>query len=105
MQYFPALSVLYLNQNINAMYETMILTIDVSTFSDGRKLAEHLENQKYDSFGELTKAIDEELGDESDERDDYNIQIWTLTDFMDACNNEEIFLDDLWIGYVQLKKA
>ncbi len=37
------------------MYETMILTIDVSTFSDGRKLAEHLENRKFDSFGELTK--------------------------------------------------
>ena len=91
------------------MYETMILTFDVESYSDGRRIAERIENQKFDSHTELLERIKAEIGG-ADKKynkayDDHAVQLWSLTDFMDACNNEEIFLDDLWIGYVQLKKA
>ena len=32
----------------------------------------------------------------------HNIEYFKLTDFVDLCNNEEIVLDNWWIGYVNL---
>lgn len=85
-------------------YETMILTIDVDAFSDGRKVAERIEDQKFDSYGEFIKELDSELGSEADKRDESNVQLWTLTDFMDVCNDQEMNLENVWIGYVHIKK-
>lgn len=104
MQYFPASCVYYNEPKHNAMYETMILTLDVNSFSDGRKVAERIENEKFESHTDLVKRLMLELGTEGANYDDYNIQVWTLSDFMDACNSEDINLVDTWIGYVQLKK-
>lgn len=87
------------------MYETMILTLDVEPFDDGRKVAEHMENEKFDSHAELLERLDSELGSYAEDRNEYNVQLWSLTDFMDACNNEEINLVNIWIGYVHLKKV
>jgi len=30
------------------------------------------------------------------------IKIYTLSEFMDACNNEEVILTKWWIGYVKI---
>ena len=87
------------------MYETMILTIEVESFDDGRRTAEHLENQKFDSHSEFIERLDSELDSYAKYRNDYNVQLWSLTDFMDACNNQEINLENVWIGYIHLKKA
>jgi len=86
------------------MYETMILMLDVESFSDGRKVAEHVENEKFESYTDLVKRLMLELGSEGANYDDYNIQVLSLTDFMDACNNQDINLENVWIGYVHIKK-
>lgn len=86
-------------------YETMIVTIDVESFTDGREVAEGIEDGKFDSCDELLKAIDSELGDEADKRDYYNVQVWTLTDFMDTCNDQEMNLENVWISYVRIKEV
>ena len=86
------------------MYETMILTIDVESFSDGRKVAERIENEKFESHTDLTRRLMLELESDADKLDDYNIQVWSLSDFMDACNSEDINLVNTWIDYVQIKK-
>jgi len=87
------------------MYETMIVTIEVESFDDGRRTAEHLENQKFDSYSEFIERLDSELDSYAKYRNEHNVQLWSLTDFMDACNNQEINLENVWIGYIHLKKA
>ena len=85
------------------MYKTMIITVHVDSFTDGRKLTERIENEMFHSNDELGDRIKEELGDEAKNWYSDNIIVWELTDFMDACNNGELSLNDIWIGYVQLK--
>jgi hypothetical protein len=90
-----------MNQNTITMYETMILVIDVEPFCDGRKVCERLQNQKFDSYTDFLTAVKSEL--DSEIEDETSVQLWTLSDFMDVCNDEEMNLINVWIGYVQIK--
>jgi hypothetical protein len=84
-------------------YEIQIITIDVENNREGRQIAETLENLKFDSFTELKNFTVTAIGSE-EEFNKLNLLTWHLTDFMDICNNEEINLDLVWIGYVRMKK-
>lgn len=84
------------------MYETMILVIDVDPFRNGRQVCERLENQKFDSQTDLLTAVKSEL--DSEIEDETNVQLWTLSDFMDVCNDQEMNLENVWIGYVHIKE-
>lgn len=55
-----------------------------------RKLVEHQENMTFNSTIELKQAYPEDS------------LICDLSDFMDNCNNQEIDLDNYWIGYANL---
>jgi len=59
---------------------------------DGRKLAESIENNVFDS---LDAIQDDLLYDEA--------IILNLSDFMDYCNNRELILDNYWVSYVRVE--
>ena len=73
--------------------KTYILTLN---FENGeRKDLECIEGNVYASYEELR----EKVGSLAKE-----INIYPLTDFMDACNDQEIALDEIWIGYVHVQE-
>ena len=78
-------------------YEKMIALLYVNDHIDGRKVLENIENQKFDSLQDLHDIND-------------GISVYSLTDFMDICNNndsecDELHIQDRWVGYIQLKKG
>jgi hypothetical protein len=64
----------------------MVLVYPVDIYD--REDAENIENNIY-SIEELESVIPDD------------VQMFTLTDFMDACNNEDISLETSWIGYIR----
>ena len=61
------------------------------TNSDRRADAEHVENTTFNptTFNEYCNK----MGD---------VLTYSLTDFMDACNNQEIELEGYWLSYVNV---
>ena len=57
---------------------------------DRRKDAEHIENNLY-SIHLLETVIP------------IDVEVYTLSDFMDGCNNQEINLELYWVSYIRLK--
>jgi len=64
----------------------MVLVYPVDSYD--REDAENIENSLY-SIEELESVIPND------------VQMFTLTDFMDACNNEEFSLETSWISYIR----
>lgn len=78
---------------------TYIVLLAVDIF-DRRQHAEFIENEEFKNIKEvyslLQKDIDTELTDGE-------VLIYKLTDFMDACNDQELELDLWWVSYVTIK--
>ena len=74
----------------NSKYKTHIVLFNVEITQ--RRMAENIEGMSFNCFGDIVDAIKSE-----------NFTIWPITDFMDACNNQEIDLENFWISYVNLK--
>jgi hypothetical protein len=84
--------------------KTMIVLLAVYGFPSGRTILEKIENQIFASVDDLITTI--LVGNETDERGNDNIgkiSVFELTHFMDSCNNQEINLEQYWIGYINLK--
>ena len=64
----------------------MVLVYPIDTYD--REAAENIENNLY-CIEEIESVIASD------------VQMFTLTDFMDACNNGEISLETSWIGYIR----
>jgi hypothetical protein len=64
-----------------------VVLIPVTDDFDGRELAEEMENQKQTLYWleEVNKFL-----------------VFTLSEFMDLCNDQELNLEDWWISYVQV---
>ena len=73
--------------------KTYILALNVE--NGDRKDLECIEGNVYASYDELR----EKVGFLAKE-----INIFPLTDFMDACNNQEVALDETWISYVHVQE-
>jgi len=71
--------------------ETRILLIPIDEH-DRRGFAENVENNLYD-IHQLETAIPND------------IDIITLSDFMDLCNNQMIDLEQYWISYIRYDKT
>jgi hypothetical protein len=77
---------------------TRIITVPVSGSIGGRERVERIEGQRFHSKEAIREKFDVEVG------------IFTMSEFMDACNNTDdetpsdlrIDLDNLWVGYVDL---
>lgn len=73
--------------------KTYILALNLK--NGERKDLECIEGNVYASYEELR----EKVGSLAKE-----INIYPLTDFMDACNDQEIVLDAIWVGYVHVQE-
>ena len=89
-------------------YKTHIVLIPVDKISDGRTKLEKIENGKFESIEAVENAIcfyeDDPIAVE-------DLEIWNMSDFVDACNNtdeetpdeERMDVFGCWIGYVRIK--
>lgn len=80
------------------MKKTVILTLRVEDHHNGRKDLERIEDNVYQAKNEfeVQQLVNKELGFNSDN----GVSVYSLTDFMDAFNDEYIADDGLWVGYV-----
>jgi hypothetical protein len=90
------------------MYEPRIIIIPVDS-NKGREDLEAIENMKFDNREDVEREL---CFDEDAPMETEKLRIYSLTDFMDACNNsdddvprdENINIQEVWIGYIQMKK-
>jgi len=80
-----------------------VVLINVEDFSNGRKIAEDIENQEFEDAKTLIAEI-QKRGSKRGKHKHGLVLILSLTDFMDDCNNQEVELHSSWISYVRLKK-
>lgn len=81
----------------------MVVLISVDDFLGGRKIAERIENQEFKNPAEVLSEIKKLEGKKQGE---YGyVAIYPISDFMDACNNQEIELEGVWVSYVYVEKC
>lgn len=73
--------------------KTIIVLLGVGDFE--RKQAENIVNREFVHINELREDLFCDKGK--------NWFEFELTDFMDACNNQEIDLENYWVTYVKVK--
>jgi hypothetical protein len=76
--------------------QTVVILISVNDFSNGRKIAENIENTLFNTPDDILRKVREKEGG--------FVAIYPITDFMDACNNQEIELEGVWVSYAQVVK-
>jgi len=76
--------------------QTVIILISVVDFTDGRKIAESVENILFNTPEDILRKVRAEQ--------DGFVAIYPITDFMDACNNQEIELEGVWVSHAQVIK-
>lgn len=76
--------------------KTYIVLLGVDIF-DRNHHAELLENENFGSVKGVWDLLQEDIDTELTDAD---VLIYELTDFMDACNNQEIELELWWLTYV-----
>jgi hypothetical protein len=74
-----------------------IVLIPVVPYHNARKVCELVENQSYPSYSELREYLNKELEVEDD---DEQPLFYSLTDFMEECNDQYINLEHYFISYV-----
>jgi hypothetical protein len=76
--------------------QTVVILISVDDFSNGRKIAENIENTLFNTPDDILRKVRK--------GEDGFVAIYPITDFMDACNNQEIELEGVWVSYAQVVK-
>lgn len=76
-----------------------IVTLSVDDFSDGRKVANHIEGSTYSNE---TKALEDILSKE--DLQTAGVGIMEPTSFMEACNSQDINLEGFWISYIYIEE-
>lgn len=80
-----------------------VVLINVEDFSNGRKIAENIENQEFTDAKTVIAEIQKQ-GQKRGKSKHGLVLTYPMTDFMDACNNQEAELGSSWVSYVYLKK-
>lgn len=79
------------------MKNLIIVLISVDQFDNGRKIAERIEDESFKDYDSLLKTLRKTEGG------DFGFSyVFNLSEFMDACNNQEIDLEAYWVSYVNL---
>lgn len=83
------------------MKKIVLFSVDVFE----RETPERLLIKSIIDMDTLIKAINLEVGEElvTLKTSDTDIQVYSIDDFVIACNNQEINLDSWWIGTVNFK--
>ncbi len=76
-----------------------IVTLSVDDFTDGRKVANHIENTTFKSKQEALEYI---LSQEN--LSTAGVGIMELSSFMEACNDQDINLECFWISYIYIEE-
>ena len=76
-----------------------IVTLSVDDFSDGRKVANHIEGSTYK---DKTTALEDILRREGLQT--AGVGIMEPTSFMEACNEQDINLEGVWISYIYIEE-
>jgi hypothetical protein len=82
--------------------ETIIVCIPVEPYTNARKVCEAIESRAFDDYKELRTHLDKELG--VDYEDEDNPIFFSLTDFMDECNDQYFNAESYFISYVKIIK-
>ena len=79
---------------------TTIVAISVD-YSNARQVCNLIENQVFESYGSLRKYLNEKLL--VDEEDENQPQFFSLSDFMEECNDQLFNFEGTFISYVTVK--
>lgn len=79
------------------MKELRIVLLDVDEFTHGRKIANYIEASLYKSLEDALNHINQPVHT--------GINIYHPTTFMEACNNQEINLEDYWVSYIFIEQT
>ena len=77
-----------------------IVAISVD-YSNARKVCNQIENQEFSSYKELRDLLNREL--EVDDEVGNQPQFFSLTDFMEECNDQLFNFEGTFISYVKVK--
>ena len=77
-----------------------IVAISVD-YSNARQVCNLIENQVFGSYGSLIKYLNEKLL--VDEEDENQPQFFSLSDFMEECNDQLFNFEGTFISYVTVK--
>ena len=72
----------------------VVILISIDDFANGRKIAENIENILFNTCDDIRRKVKE--------NENGLVAIYSITDFMDACNNEEINLGEFWVSYAKV---
>ena len=78
-----------------------VVLLSVDDFSDGRKVANHIQNNTYKS---VTLALEDILKREEDLPETAGVGIYELNDFMEFCNDQTVNLELFWISYIFIEE-
>lgn len=85
------------------VYETVMVAIPTD-YTNARGVCNLIENQEYKSMVALRNQLDTELGvDYEDEETDKPV-FFSLTDFMEECNDQCLNMEKYFISYVKIIK-
>jgi hypothetical protein len=85
------------------VYETVMVAIPTD-YTNARFVCNLIENQEYKSMVALRNQLDTELGvDYEDEETDKPV-FFSLTDFMEECNDQYLNMEKYFISYVKIIK-
>lgn len=83
--------------------QTIMVAIPTD-YTNARKVCEAIESIPFDDYVKLRNHLDKELGvDYEDEETDKPV-FFSLTDFMDECNDQYLNLENYFITYVKIIK-
>ena len=77
-----------------------IVAISVN-YSNARQVCNLIENQVFESYGSLRKYLNEKIL--VDEEDENQPQFFSLSDFMEECNDQLFNFEGTFISYVTIK--
>lgn len=81
------------------MSEKHIVLIPAARVNDGRAVAELIQDRPFESIQAVAEVVNKEGNTLC-----CDIQVMSLSQFMDDCNDEAIDLDTVWVTYVNIGK-
>lgn len=82
--------------------KTIIVAISVD-YVNPRKVCNLIENKVFETYNDLRNVLNSEL--EVEENDVNQPQFFTMTEFMEECNDQYFDFEGTFISYVNLKES
>lgn len=84
-----------------AVYETVMVVVPVA-YHNARKICNLIEKQEYKSMADLRIQLDKDLDIDYDDDETDKPTFFSLTDFMEECNDQYLNLENYFISYVKI---